>query len=264
MPCEVCEKIELEILVEEEDITLDVDFAGEFISGATGEEYQKGYDEGYIKGYDEGESAGYDKGYEAGKAEGERFSLSNYCDNISFTTDEWAEENTEIHLPNATSLGYLFDSAKFTKIKVLTLTCDKPVKSVGSTFSYCSGILEKVIFNVDISQVTNATQIVMAYGGIKYFEGTPFDFSSATTIRPFQYADAIESFRVAPETIKVKADFGRQRALDDETIQSIIGGLADLTGSTTQILTVHPDVKARIEANPVWLATIVGKNWTLA
>lgn len=51
MVCEICEVIELDILdYDNEEITLDVDFEGEYVSGSTGEEYQEGYNKGYGEG----------------------------------------------------------------------------------------------------------------------------------------------------------------------------------------------------------------------
>lgn len=52
--------------------------------------------------------------------------------------------------------------------------------------------------------------------------------------------------------------------LSNDSVQSVIDHLIDLTGATAQILTVHADVKAKIEANPTLLASITSKNWTLA
>ena len=51
MVCEICEVIELDILdYDDEEITLEVDFQGEYVSGSTGEEYQEGYNKGYGEG----------------------------------------------------------------------------------------------------------------------------------------------------------------------------------------------------------------------
>ena len=50
--------------------------------------------------------------------------------------------------------------------------------------------------------------------------------------------------------------------LSDASIQSIIDGLADLTGGTAQTLTLHADVKAKLTDTQI--AAITSKNWTLA
>ena len=51
------------------------------------------------------------------------------------------------------------------------------------------------------------------------------------------------------------------RNLTPETIQSIIDGMADLTGATAQTLTFHKDVGAKL--TDAQKATITAKNWTL-
>ena len=50
--------------------------------------------------------------------------------------------------------------------------------------------------------------------------------------------------------------------LSDETIQSIIDGLADLTEQTTQTITFYATVGAKLTDEQK--ATITAKNWTLA
>lgn len=52
--------------------------------------------------------------------------------------------------------------------------------------------------------------------------------------------------------------------LTDVSIQSLADGFADMTGQTAPTLQVHKTVKAKIEANQVWLATLTSKNVTLA
>lgn len=69
-------------------------------------------------------------------------------------------------------------------------------------------------------------------------------------------------FSIVPGTAKVNMDFRYLSKLDDESIQSIIDGLADLTGGATQTLTLHEDIKAKLTEEQI--ATITGKNWTLA
>ena len=57
-------------------------------------------------------------------------------------------------------------------------------------------------------------------------------------------------------------NFGFSYNLSDESIQSIIEGLVDLTGKTTQTVIFHPDVEARMSEEQK--AIITSKNWTLA
>ena len=50
--------------------------------------------------------------------------------------------------------------------------------------------------------------------------------------------------------------------LTNESVQNIIDCLKDLTGTTTQTLTLHADVKAKLTEEQI--ASITAKNWTLA
>lgn len=77
------EVLEFEILDNDNiPIEMRVDFEGDFVSGATAEDYQRGYEEGYAQGlidgqakgyqngYDEGHKVGYLSGYDTGKTDG--------------------------------------------------------------------------------------------------------------------------------------------------------------------------------------------------
>lgn len=56
--------------------------------------------------------------------------------------------------------------------------------------------------------------------------------------------------------------FSQSHLLTVESVQSIIDALADLTGSTTQTLTLHANVKIKLTETQI--ASITSKNWTLA
>lgn len=90
-----------------------------------------------------------------------------------------------------------------------------------------------------------------------------FDLSECTGISvPFDYSSNLKEIRFKPNTIKLSIGFWSQSQLSDDTIKSVIDGLADLTGSTAQTLTLHGTVKAKLTETQ--LTTITSKNWTLA
>lgn len=62
--------------------------------------------------------------------------------------------------------------------------------------------------------------------------------------------------------INTELSFKSSSKLSSSSVQSIIDCLADLTGGTVQTLTLHATVKANLTQDQ--LATITGKNWTLA
>lgn len=72
---------------------------------------------------------------------------------------------------------------------------------------------------------------------------------------------ALKEIRFKKETIAYGIWFGSCDKLSDESIQSIIDGLADLTGATAQTMTLHTTVGAKLtEAQK---ENIAAKNWTL-
>ena len=62
------------------------------------------------------------------------------------------------------------------------------------------------------------------------------------------------------KSIKASIAFAQSSLLSDESIQSIIDGLA--TVETAQTLTLHADVKAKLTDEQIAQITI--KNWSLA
>lgn len=87
------------------------------------------------------------------------------------------------------------------------------------------------------------------------------DFSECTsTIAMFTDSNNLKELRFKPNTIKLTLDLWSQKQLSNESIQSIIDGLA--TVETSQTLTFHADVKAKL--TEAQLTQITSKNWTLA
>ena len=78
----------------------------------------------------------------------------------------------------------------------------------------------------------------------------------------FDQCTLLEDIEFAPNTTKVSISFSRSPLLTDKSIQSIIDGLADLTGSTAKTLTLHASVGANL--TDAQKAVISAKNWTLA
>lgn len=78
----------------------------------------------------------------------------------------------------------------------------------------------------------------------------------------FQSCSKLEEIRFTPLTIAFQTSFANSPLLSDASIQSIIDGLADLTGATAQTLTLNSTVKAKLTEEQI--ANITNKNWTLA
>lgn len=208
---------------------------------------------------------------------GSGMTMANYASKIQFASDDWATSDTVVlDVPNLSTLDNIFFNFVFEKIKHLTINSNTPIASCLYAFRGSNGVdaLETVVLNVDTSQAANWNNMFFKQSALKRIEGTPLNFSGATDISPFAYTYKVEHFRVVPESIKIKANFGNCAVIDDGTVDSVVNGLFDLTGATAQTLTLHANVKARIQADEAkedtdstkhhWLSTITGKNWTIA
>lgn len=76
----------------------------------------------------------------------------------------------------------------------------------------------------------------------------------------FQYCSALVRLNVIG-AIETSFSLGWSPLLDDTSIQSIIDGLADLTGATQQALTVHKTVRDKMTETQK--RTIASKNWAV-
>lgn len=220
----------------------------------------------------------YNAGYEKGKSEGGGgMTMANYASDIQFTSDDWATSDTVVlDMPNLSTMNNIFFNMDFLKIKHLTINSNTPITSCQYAFRGNNGgsVLEAVVLNTDTSLCTVFGQMFFKQN-VKRVEGNPLNFSSATSIgKVFAYSYNVEHFRVVPKSIKINADFGHCTMIDDDTLDSIVNGLFDLTGATAQTLTLNKAVKARLEADDAkedtdsekrhWISRITGKNWNIA
>lgn len=89
-----------------------------------------------------------------------------------------------------------------------------------------------------------------------------FDFSNTHTANSFVLnCQNLQTIRFKPETIGISISFAQSSKLSAESIQSIIYGLADLNGKTSQTLTLHTDVVQKLTQEQ--LDTISAKNWVV-
>lgn len=73
---------------------------------------------------------------------------------------------------------------------------------------------------------------------------------------------ALENITFTPLSIQKNIAFTDSPLLSSESIQSIIDGLADLTGQTAQTITFHSTVKNKLTEEQI--ASVTSKNWNIA
>lgn len=144
---------------------------------------------------------------------------------------------------------------------VVTLDIASVTKhGLSSCFQDCNNLRKIVLKNA--SAISGSVSFfAFACRALEEIEGV-LDFSGVTeTNNTFTRNDALAEIRFVAGSIKVGVAFVNSSLLSDESIQSIVDGLADLTGQTAQTLTLHSSVISRLTSEQ--LAAITAKNWTL-
>ena len=181
------------------------------------------------------------------------------------------QKEITVNLNTANTLQNLFRFDGFSeaankKVEHITVNCPNAVTSVGSVFHATSPndtVLKRITFNVNTSKATFVTNMFRGCEALDTIDGTPLDFSSMvdTQINFLNLCTSLVDIRFVPNTIPVAISFTSTQKLSAESIQSIIDGLADLTGGTAQTLTLHATVGGKLTDEQK--ATITAKNWTL-
>ena len=141
-----------------------------------------------------------------------------------------------------------------------TIEFANPYNSKVPSFFRAKGIVNLTIKGT--MRYVKSFQNFLASASVKNVYGTPIDMSSATNARLAFNCD-LTHITFAPNTIKISVSFLAVTAPDDESIQSILDGLADLSAEeTAQTLTLHKNVKARLTDEQI--AAVTAKNWTIA
>lgn len=209
-----------------------------------------------------GGSGDYDQGYEDGKNSVVR--IDKYAitfGNLFYQTAY--PQDTEFVLEYGEYFkGSLQTLCRYSKgIKSIKIIGDKEVVlNVSGSFANCSD-LELV----DLSECsTTFTNIQNTFNGsqkLKTIKGDLNFQSGATVVTPFLNCTALEDICFVKECIEKSITFSSSSKLSDSSIQSIIDGLADLTGSTAQTLTLHKDVGDKLTETQK--LAITSKNWEL-
>ena len=151
-----------------------------------------------------------------------------------------------------------------TGLKKLTFNAPQGVALAANYFVYTTAArpssLEELVFpnGVKFGSFSNfairASKLHTVTGSIDLSQSTTNDSC-------FKYCEALVNVSFVEGTITKSLSFAQSANLSDASILSLVVGLADLTGQTTQTLTVHETVYDKIIAN---YDISSDKNWTLA
>lgn len=185
--------------------------------------------------------------------------------------------NISLHSTTNTN-GFLTNCTNLKTIGVLSVP---KVKTLGNPFKGCSNLesigqfdvssatslpsfansanLKSIDFVNSTSKVTTFSELFNGKTALETVKG--LDLSSATNLsNMFLGCSNLKNVIFVENSIKISFNLGDSSLLTDESIQSLVNGLATVT--TQQTLTLHADVKAKLtdEQNN----TITSKNWKVA
>ena len=212
----------------------------------------------------------FDAVYAAGKASGGVDYLS-LAKTVQFNSlNDFGKTEVELNLDNCTTLYWfcrvVTENYRNTTLEHLTINNALPTDMRG--FLMCGYgerdlTLKRVTLNFDTSNVTHISNAFECMSGLEVIDGNPLDLSSVIDVlNMFNYNNALKEVRFVPNTIPLGLSFKPCPLLSNESIQSIIDGLADLTGGTAQTLTVHQDVRNKLTTEQ--LDQIANKNWLIS
>lgn len=168
---------------------------------------------------------------------------------------------------NATHLGYLFYQSD-NKIKELTIYATNVQDISGMVGQSCN--IARVNFIGDCRNVKTSTNLglnaklerIYCFSDETLTNEIPLDFSNNTSKDTFNASNSFRRAWFANGCIKISMDFRSCPYLEDDTIQSIIDGYGDFTGSTAPTLSFHSVVGAKLTEEQK--ATLTAKNVVLA
>ena len=202
----------------------------------------------------------YDAGYAAGQAEGGVDNaqyvtrLNNLYENAAFPDGY----ELVLNVPQLNNtMASAFSAVK--GVKKIKIICNTDGEAVTMLSTYRSVNIEVVDLSEFTRAISSMQQSFYYAQGLREVIGE-LDLSSVTSVdRAFMACTALEEVRIKAGTLSLSISFVNSPLLSDGSIQSIIDGLADLTGSETKTLTLHASIVLTDEQK----ATIAAKNWTL-
>lgn len=204
----------------------------------------KGSETGYELGYGIGKSDGIEQGYNSGIEDGKQAEYDRFW-------DEFQRKGTRTHYAFAFAYNGWTDTNYNPKYPI--------------DYTNNNGISSMFVWNHEVTDTkvpitaNGACANAFSNSGIKRIP--KLIFRGATNVNNmFLNATKLEELYCEGE-ITLSISFAQSNLLTNESVQSIIDCLADLTGQTAQTLTLHADVGAKL--TDAQKATITAKNWTL-
>ena len=213
---------------------------------------------GYHKSY--GRQAEYDAFWDAFQENGNR---TNYNSAFFYWPDETFQPKYDI-VPTGSAIS-MFSNSKIKNLKDIIekagiIFDTSKSTDVGYMFNAASYLTEAPL--IDATNSKSVDRLFNQCGSLKKASVVFPENKITAYTNAFQQCVELEDF-TAYGVIDFPLSLSTCSKLTNASVQSIIDCLKDLTGATTQTLTVHQNVRNRM--TPEQVDTIVNvKNWTLA
>lgn len=173
-------------------------------------------------------------------------------------------EDITLHMERAQGINGVFDLRTVNAPKVTVYVSDK-CTNVFRFMRRGSGSNTEGLRVVEIiGDTSKITQYAAAFVNRSTIQtiNCEFDFSSATNVAElFSGCSGLVDVRFKTNTLSLSISFLNSSKLSAESVKSIIDGLADLTGGTSQTLTLNTSILLMLTDEQY--AVISGKNWNV-
>lgn len=199
----------------------------------------KGVAEAYEQGYNKGYGIGHSEGFEEGK--NSVVSYTQYAKAIRFNNlNDFKTNDLTIKLENAVDLSkflYIENEEDINNtVEYLTINCDKPIINMNNFYNHKNtkhkdNTLKGLTFNFDISQCVDITNMLGNLSALEVINGEPLNFTSVSSgVYPLLNLTALREVRFVANSIYKNFFIHQSSNLSDDTIASLIEGLANLNG----------------------------------
>ncbi|MBE5922045.1 MAG: hypothetical protein E7269_04745 [Lachnospiraceae bacterium] len=245
--------MQLEIKFEQSNTKIDVEF--DSVNYVSDGGFERGYEQGYNKGYDEG--------YANGESESGG-NIWQYVATVSFAGIKFPDDyELVLKLPSLTdSISSMIRGAGGLKKIKLIASVTKYAVNMWHAFSGVSTVETIDLTEFYCEKIGRFESAFASDVALSEILGQ-LNLTTATNLaQAFNRTVKLVTVSFVEKSIFLDISFADSPLLSTESIQSIIDGLADLTGQTAKTLTLHTEVKAKLTDEQI--ATITSKNWNLA
>ena len=211
--------------------------------------------DGYDKGFDDGKQSEYDKFWDTYQDYGNKTSYSVYLG--AFAGQVWTDELFRPKYPLVvTSAEHMFRQTGITDLTKEGVVLDfSQCKAFNYTFAYSQ---LKKLPSIDLSCAANTLSTFDSFKG----DTLHLRFSENTVINNAMFNSIIYLVNLTIEgVIAMSINLSSGSLLSNESVQSIIDHLKDLTGQTAQKVQFHSNVVKNLTDEQ--MLAITAKNWTL-